>query len=392
VLNGKIRIALILGSAVLISAITFGVLLGQVDQREDIYNKLDIFVEVMSHIRSDYVEPVRTTTIFDGALKGMARMLDSESSYLTAEEWRRYQAELPKRRAATGVEIVKSPANGYAQVVFIRPDSPAKDSGVFVGDLIRAIDGQSTRELPIMMIELLMRGEPGSTASFSIVRANMRQFLTFDVERKILPKREITWERRDTTGYIRVPSFELGTLEVVQTACSEFQGAGIETVIIDLRSNMTGDLEEAVHVADLFADKGLLLKLKSKNSSTDYTADEFEYNFRLYLLCDESTGRAAEAFAAALSPLPQVEIVGRNTLGIGTVQKRLELEDGSLLNISYAQILGPDDQEINGNGVAPDVEVVRSTEEQEGDRILDKAIELAAKASEQRKVALALAS
>jgi len=391
-LNRKIRFVMVLTSALMVAAITFGVLLSQVDEREDIYKKLDIFIEVMSHIRSDYVEPVRTTMIFDGALKGMARMLDSESSYLTAEEYHQYQEELPKRVASTGIEVVKNPLNGYAQVVFIRPESPADSSGVFVGDLIRAVDEQSTRELPIMMIELLMRGEPGSSASFSIVRANMRQFLTFDVERKILPQRKVSWEKKDGAGYIHIPSFDLGTLEAVQSAGNEFKAESISDLIIDIRGNLGGNLEEAVHVADLFIKEGLLVSLKTKQSSTEYTADEFAYDFNIYLLCDESTGRAAEFFAAALSAQDFVEVVGRNTLGIGTIQKRLELEEGALLNISYARVLGPGDLDISASGIGPDHEVPKTTGEKESDEILGKALELVRNADTTQQVALSLAS
>ena len=391
-MNRKIRFVMVLTSALMVAAITFGVLLSQVDEREDIYKKLDIFIEVMSHIRSDYVEPVRTTMIFDGALKGMARMLDSESSYLTAEEYHQYQEELPKRVASTGIEVVKNPLNGYAQVVFIRPESPADSSGVFVGDLIRAVDEQSTRELPIMMIELLMRGEPGSSASFSIVRANMRQFLTFDVERKILPQRKVSWEKKDGAGYIHIPSFDLGTLEAVQSAVNEFKAESISDLIIDIRGNLGGNLEEAVHVADLFIKEGLLVSLKTKQSSTEYTADEFAYDFNIYLLCDESTGRAAEFFAAALSAQDFVEVVGRNTLGIGTIQKSLELEEGALLNISYARVLGPGDLDISASGIGPDHEVPKTTGEKESDEILGKALELVRNADTTQQLALSLAS
>ena len=390
-LNRKVRFVMVLSSAVLVAAVTFGALLSQVDEREDIYKKLDIFIEVMSHIRSDYVEPVRTTMIFDGALKGMARMLDSESSYLTAEEYRQYQEELPKRRASTGIEVVKNPLNGYAQVVFIRPQSPADNSGVFIGDLIRAIDGLSTRELPIMMIELLMKGESDSSASFSIVRANMRQFLTFDVEREILQPRKVRWEIKDEAGYIHIPAFDLGTLEAVQSACAEFRGASVSNLIIDIRGNLNGNLEEAVHVADLFVKEGLLVSLNTKTSSTEYTADEFAFDFNIYLLSDETTGRAAEFFAAALSAQDYVEVVGRTTLGIGKVQKQLELEEGALLNISYARVIGPGDLDISQSGIEPDHEIPKTTDDEESDRILEKALELARAADASQQVALSLA-
>ena len=375
-MNGRIRILLLVTSAALVAMISIGAILGQSDEKESIYKKLDIFVEVMSHIRSNYVEPVQTASIFDGALKGMARTLDAESSYLTADEYIHYKEELPKRTAATGIETVKNPINGYAQVVYIRQGSPAEASGVAAGDFIRAIDGISTQELPLVMIELLMAGPEGSTAEFSILRANIRNFLSFEVERKSLPQPHVFWEQKDGIGLISIPEFSLGTLEKVQAACNEFSIAGIRSIILDVRNNIRGDLDEAVHVADLFADSGTLVQLKTRKATTDFTADEFAFDFDVYVLSDESTGRAAEAFVAALSAVDNVTIVGRTTMGMGTVQKKLELEDGSMLNISYAQVIAPGDKVIHGVGVGPEVEVIKNSDDDSSDRILEKALEL----------------
>jgi len=375
--NGRTRIVLLVSSSVLLALIALAALLGQSYESDGIYNKLDVFVEVMRHIRSDYVEPVASRDIFDGALRGMAATLDIESSYLTAEEYLRYREELPRRSATTGIEIRKHPGSGYAEVLFIRPGSPAAGSGVRAGDFIRAVDGTSTRDLPILMIGLVMAGEPESVASLSIIRTGVRGTLTFEVARAELAPAQVTHEALDGVGYISLPSFRLGVLESVQSACGEFRGTGIEVLIIDLRGNVDGDIEEAVHVADLFVADGELLTLRTKGRDTDYTAGEFAMPFNIFLLCDESTARAAEGFAVALADRGIATIIGRTTAGLATVQRRIELEDGALLNISHAKIIGPGGTDYHGTGVEPSVEVPTSTSEDGEDLILRTALERA---------------
>jgi len=202
-----------------------------------------------------------------------------------------------------------------------------------------------------------------------------------------LPERQVSWKRIEDQGYLAIPSFRLGTLESVQSACREFQAAGLDSLVIDVRGNLHGDLEEAVHVADLFADEGKLLVLKSKKSSTTYSADEFVFPFKIYILCDDTTARSAEAFAAALKGRDGVTVVGRKTLGIGTIQKRIELDDGALLNISYAQMSGPDGVDLHGNGVEPDVKVPKTSENKDTDEILQKALEIARENNRGRQAA-----
>jgi carboxyl-terminal processing protease len=178
----------------------------------------------------------------------------------------------------------------------------------------------------------------------------------------------------DGTGYLIIPSFRLGVIEEIKEACESFQSHAVDSAIIDLRGNTSGDLEEAIHSADLFLSGGKLLSLKTKASSVDYTADDFAYSFDLKLLCDESTGRVAEAFALALKERGAAEVIGRTTLGLGTVQKMITLDDGSILDISYAQFVGPNNTEVQGHGVEPDVEVER-TDSGVQDNILKAALD-----------------
>lgn len=375
-LSKRARAILVIGSLCVVLLVVLG---GLIDDKNDIYKKLHIFVEVMNHIRSDYVEPVQTTTVIDGALKGMVRSLDSESSYLTPEEYKEYKEQLPARTASTGIEVVKHPANDYAMVIYIRPDSPAAESGLLVGDLIRAIDGNSTRELTLMSIRFLLDGPPGSTAQLNVTRADERGLLTFAIPRVELPDPVVTASTIDGVGYLKIPSFALalGTLETVREKCDEFAGSGIQALIVDLRGNVGGEYEEAVHVADLFIGDGKLLSVKSRSSEVNYEADEFAYDFAVYLLCDETTARSAEIFAVALEDRREATSVGRRTIGIGTIQRRIEMDDGALLNISYAKAIGAAGTDFHGQGIEPDLEVPKDSEDGENDVILRTAVERA---------------
>lgn len=371
------RVFLVGSSAVLVVFIAIAGLLGQSYEKDELYKKEEIFIEVMNHIRNDYVEKVNTSAIFEGALKGMTRSLDSESSYLTAEEHGQYKKEIGQKTASCGIEVIKHTGSGYARVVHIRPDSPAAESGVQVGDFIRAVDGKSLRDFPIMLIDFYMRGRPGEKATLSILRPGVRHVLTVEVGREKLPPQKVTWKIIDGIGYIKIPSFVLGTVEQIKAACEALADAGVESVILDIRGNLQGQFEEAVHCADLFVSGGKLLTLKSKGGEVDYTATDFSYDLRLFLLCDESTGRAAEAFAVALSDRKIAVTVGRYSLGLGTVQKEIELDSGALLNISYAKVIGPDGTDYYPAGVKPAVEVPLTTDGREVDKILQTALERA---------------
>lgn len=387
-MNNKARWTLVVLSVVLLLTIAITAILGQSREQEGIYKKLDIFVDVMRHIRNDYVEEVDTATIFAGALKGMTNTLDNESSYLSAGEYKRYNDEIGRRTAETGIEIIKHP-NGYANVVFIRPDSPAVNSGVEVGDFIRAVDGESTRELSIMMIEFLLSGPPGEKATLSVLRSGVQQVMTMEVERKELEPAEISVTLMDGVGYIVVPSFRSGTAQRVNEACTGFDSSGVNSIIIDIRGNLKGDIEETMSTANLFVKKGKLLSFRSKDAEVkEFSADDNAFDFDLQILCDESTGRSAEAFAVALLDSKAATLVGRTTIGLGTVQRKVELDDGTLLNISYAKVVGPAGTEVNRSGVKPDVEVTKtSSDDKNVDKILNTALERAKQKDNSEKVA-----
>jgi carboxyl-terminal processing protease len=359
----KIRVGLLISSFLVVTLLLLSVIIGQDDDRNTLYKKFDIFVEVMNRVRQDYVEPVKTDEILDGAIRGMARVLDSESSYLTAKEYEQYKKELKIRTAQTGVEVIKHPFNRYAYVIKVRDNSPASATDIRVGDFIRAVDDVSTRDLPILMIELLLSGPADSEAKFSMLRTGVQDPISITIPRAMLEREEVTSDVQDDIGIITMPSFQSGTLEELQAICSDYRSRGIKEVIFDLRDNVSGDPEEAIHAAELFVADQVLVKYKTKESADPYTANSFAYDFDLAVITNESTCGPAEIFALALADTERATTIGRGTFGFGAVQRRIILEDGAFLNISYATIVGANDMEIMGTGVKPDIEIEQDHQE-----------------------------
>lgn len=382
-LNKGIRRTLLVLSIVAVTFVGAGMLLGQNDDRDKLYKKFDIFVEVMNRIRSDYVESVQPDMIFDGALKGMARVLDSESSYLTAEEYKHYLEQDRLRSARSGISVIKHPGNGYAMVVSLQPDSPASNSGLQKGDFIRAVDSISTRELPLIMIDLLLRGEVGSVARMSVLRANVQGLLTFEIPRVELAADTVSTSDFTEAGYVRLPSFDETSVRALSAACEKFALDGKTAVIVDIRGNAIGTAEDAAKAAELFIDGGAMFSLKGREKSVEVVADPERVPLDLFVLVDESSVRGAEAFALAIKTREAGTLVGRPTLGIGSRQKDIILEDGAFLRISYAIVVAPDGAELQGKGVEPDIAVDRTAEDGDNDVILQTALDRAKELAKQ---------
>lgn len=384
-MNKTTKLLLVAVSALMIAFVAAGSIISAQDKQDELYQKFDIFVEVLNKIRNEYVEPVDPSAIFDGALKGMAAALDAESSYLTAGDYEQYKAETALRTAETGIKVMKHQGNRYAVVTHVLPGSPADKAGIRRGDLIRAIDGVSTTEMPIMMIELHLKGEPGTKTRLSVIRGGVQGLLSFELEHKDIDRTSFASSVEDGAGYIKINSFDSFILEELEAACFQFEQEGIDTLILDIRDNISRNLEEAVHCAELFVSGGKILSVTSKDGSLDYTANEPAFDFKLLILTNSSTARAAEAFAVALKDLDRAEIIGEKTIGVATLQREITLEDGAYINISYGTFVGPQGTVVHGEGVEPDVEVEQQEDDQ--DEILAEALRRAKNPAEDKEAA-----
>jgi len=379
---------LLVSSLALITFIGVGTALSAQDSEDELYKKFDIFVEVLNKVRSEYVEEVEPAEIFDGAMKGMASMLDAESSYLTASEYASFKSENSSRDAQIGVKFIKHPGNRYTYVTYVIPGSPADKSGLAKGDFIRAIDGKSTTSMPSLLMDFYLRGESESIAKLSVIRSGVQGLLDFEIERQLIPAMNVNSVIRESVGIISLHSFDGYVLEEFSSAVDEVLGSGVATLIIDVRNNNSDNIEEAVHCAELFIAGGDILTIKSKGEPVTYTANEPAKDARLFVLINDSTARSAEAFALILKEHAGAELIGEKTLGIATLQREVILDDGAYLNISYGTFESVQGTVVQNEGVTPDIEVDETENgESTADTILDRALERAKETQDQRQAA-----
>lgn len=332
--------------------------LGQAMAKDDTYQGLRIFEDVVSLVLNNYVEPVDVDEAMRGAMKGLADGLDPESAYLTPELVRSRESNDPGGPAEIGLDLTRQ---YYLRVVSARDGSPAAKAGIRAGDFIRAIDNRPTRDMSAYEGSRLLRGAPGTTVSLLVIRGNAADPHMVDLVREEVGGPDITSRMADgATGYIRVLQFSADSTSELTKAIDALGKSGASGYIIDLRGTSRGDLDEGVAAARLFV-KGATLAIRLGR------ADEREpiaglpadgaIAAPLALLVDNGTAGAAEVFAAAIDGNDRADLIGANTLGRAARQRLVKLPDQSGLWLTYLRYLTPSGDPIHETGLAPDVAV-----------------------------------
>jgi carboxyl-terminal processing protease len=335
------------------------------------YHKLSIFARVLTHIERSYVEKIDDDEIIVGAIKGMVRTLDPHSSYLTPEEFKVLQADTRGRFGGVGLEV--GVRDDVLTVIAPIDGSPAAEAGVEPGDQIVAIEGRSTRAMSIDEAIQVMRGETGTEVTVTFKRPGRSE--PFDVT---LERREIEVESVKSQlvapGYPRiwVRGFQDGTAADIEDAIEQLtlEGGGLDGVVLDLRRNPGGLLEEAIRVADLFIEKGMIASTRGRDGIVlqEYNARERGTlaDVPLVVIIDGASASAAEIVAGALQDHGRGLLVGMPTFGKGSVQSIIPLKQGAGLKLTVALYYTPLGRSIQAEGVVPDV-VVESRKAPEPD-------------------------
>ncbi|MCY3845320.1 MAG: S41 family peptidase, partial [Acidobacteria bacterium] len=378
------------------------------------YRHLRILEDVVSLISNNYVEDVDLGEVMDGALRGLTEGLDADSAYLSAEDVARIESGQPLPAGGIGVELRR---RYYLQVVAPLDGSPAARAGVLPGDFVRAIDGEPTRFMSSIEGQRLLRGEPGSTVTISLIRGSTQEPYDIELVREDLVDPGVTHRMAtDGTGYVRVPSIAPGTSEAIANAVNQLVFADDATrVVLDLRNAATGSFEEALAASrvfvpggtlairqehgdqqtpmalppgmglnlELFDDPGRSYRVGSPGILGDSTAVAF--GEPVVLLTNFGTAGPAELFVAALTGRDRAQAVGQRTAGRASQQKLVRLPDGTGLWLSSTRYLTPDGEPIDRVGVVPDVAVDVALPElgeplPEDDPILERALEHIAEA------------
>jgi carboxyl-terminal processing protease len=329
------------------------------------YRQLGVYSEVLSRIRTEYVEEPNFSQVTSGALHGLLESLDADSSYLNPDEYKFYKTHQNEGRANVGATVSKR--FGYAAVVSVLPGGPADKAGVQTGDIIEALEGKSTHEMSLAAIEEELAGKQGSTIDFSAVRPGKAEPQKITVTRDNIAIPGTTDKiMEDAIGYIEPVTLTKGKAQEVAAKIREEQKKGAKKLILDLRNVSDGDPSEAVAVANLLMNHGVITYLQGqKYPKQTFTADPQKAitNLPLVVLVNRGTAGPGEIVAGAILENNRGDVVGDKTFGSGSVQKVIDIPDGSALILSVAKYYTPSGKAIEDTAIMPNIVVATNIDE-----------------------------
>ncbi len=383
-MTARARLWVLAVSTPVIAFAIIGGYLGQAIGKDDTFQHLRIFEDVVSLVLNNYVEEVDVRQAMRGALKGLADGLDADSSYLTPDLVKALESNATAGPADIGAVLLRQ---YYLRVVSTRDGSPAAKAGLRSGDFIRAIDNRPTRDMSAFEGDRLLQGAPGSKVVLLIIRGNAAEPHEVTLTRERAAAQDLTSRLANPqTGYVRLAEFNKDTPARLKQAVEALGKSGATRVIIDLRGTSRGDLDDGLATARLFVKSGTLTIRQTRDQREVVTAQaaDASVDTPVTLLIGQGTAGAAEVFAAALDGNERAQLVGERTIGRAARQRLVKLPDGSGLLLSNLRYLTPKNDSIHERGLAPDVEVDQPEVEfgaqpPAGDPTLDRALQLAAK-------------
>lgn len=354
----KIKAAILVSSFAVLLFVVVGSLGGvHASSNDGAYRQLQVYSEVLSRVRSEYVEEPNIPKVTDGALHGLLESLDANSSYLTPEAYKMLKSHKVEGRGDIGATISKR--YGYADVVSVLPGSPAEKAGIEETDIFEAIEGKSTRDLSLAEIRDMLTGPVGSQVEVSVVRAQRAEPQKVQITRAIVNLPPVTDKiMEDGIGYIKVETMTKGKTQEVASKIKSLEKAGAKKLILDLRDDSDGEESEGISMANLFLNHGTITYLQGqKYPRQAFNADPSKAVTQLPLavLVNRGTAGGAEIVAAAILENARGDVVGDKTFGDGTVQKTIDLPDGGALILSVAKYYSPGGKAIQDAAVTPNV-------------------------------------
>ena len=323
------------------------------------YRQLSVYSEVLSRVRSEYVEEPNIPQVTEGALHGLLESLDANSSYLTAAEYKQYKSI--KNDTKGGIGAVVSKRFGYAAVVAVIPGGPADKAGVEGTDIFESIEGKSSRDMSLAEINAMLDGEPGSTVTVAAVRPRRAEPQKIVITRDVVTIPPATEKMMaDNVGYVKVDSLPQGKSQEVANKIRDLQKQGAKKLVLDLRNTAGGEEAEGIATANLFLDHGTITYLQGqKYPRQAFNADPTKDITKLpvAVLVNRGTAGPAEIVASAILENARGDVVGDKTFGDGSVQKVLDMPDGAALILSVAKYYSPAGKAIQDSAVTPNVMV-----------------------------------
>ena len=342
-------------------------------QEETVYDKIDLFGEVLDKINKEYVEEVNQSDTMDAAINGVLQSLDPYSSYMSPKNLEEMQTETKGEFGGLGIEVGMEA--GVVKVISPLDNSPAEREGVKAGDYIVKINDTQVQGKTLNEAVELMRGPVGSTLEITIRRVGLRKSLVFNITREIIQVASVKSEVLDEKiGYIRLTSFNENSDDQIKKKIKEFKkNKKIEGYILDLRNNPGGLLGQAIKISDFFLDDGEIVSTKGrkKNENQKWFAREGDIinGKALIVLINKGSASASEIVAGALKDHKRAVLVGEKSYGKGSVQSIIPLKNRGAIRLTISKYYLPSGKSISEVGVTPDITV---EEESDDFRILSE--------------------
>lgn len=347
------------------------------------YRQMRVYAEVLQKIQSDYVVEPNVGDVTTGALHGLLESLDADSSYLSPTEYKIFKERPASGNAQIGITVSKR--YGYATVVNVVRGSPADQQKFSDGDVIESIGSQSTRELSLAVIRLMLEGKPGSSLTLSVVRPTKPDPDKVTLTRAVVDPPALSTEAYDNASILYIKPGALTSDRVDQIAAKIKAAPKNSKILLDLRDT-AGDAQQGLRLANFFIKQGTLATLQGQQfSAQTFSADpaQFITPAPVSVLVNRGTYGGPELAAAAIEDLKRGDVVGERTFGEGSFQKSIELPDGADLLLTVAKYQSPSGSKIQDAAVTPSVAVASpQDDEDEGapapkdDQMLNKALDL----------------
>ncbi len=365
-MSTKLKVTILASSlAILLFTIVGGFVNVRASSNDGAYRQLSVYSEVLSRVRSEYVEEPNIPMVTEGALHGLLESLDANSSYLTAAEYKHYRTIKADGKAEIGAAVSKR--FGYAAVIAVIPGGPADKAGIENSDIFESIEGRSTRDMSLAEIHSLLVGEPGSTLTVAVVRPRRAEPQKVVITRDAVTIPPVTDKMlAENVGYVKVDAFPQGKSQEIANKIRNLQKQGAKKLVLDLRNAASGDEAEGIATANLFLDHGTITYLQGqKYPRQAFNADPAKDITKLpvAVLVNRGTAGPAEIVAAAILDNARGDVVGDKTFGDGSVQKLIDMPDGAALILSIAKYYTPYGKAIQDAAVTPNILVADSNDD-----------------------------
>ena len=327
---------------------------------KDRYADLQVFTKVLNLVQQYYVEEVDTKKLVYGGIKGMLRELDPHTNFLPPDVYKEFESETSGEFGGIGIEITLQ--DGNLSVIAPIEDTTAWNAGIKAGDKILEIDGKSTKGFSLAEAATVMRGKKGSKVRMKIMREGFEQPKMFEVMRATVKIKSVKYtDLGDGYGYIRLTSFIENSAEEMEKALRKHIKDNKENrgIIIDLRRNPGGLLDQAIKISDLFLKSGVIVSTMGRGGKDKEVVSAKEPNtlpdFPLVVLINEYSASASEILSGALQDNHRALIMGKRSFGKGSVQSVVKLGDGSALKLTVARYYTPSGRSIQAEGIKPDI-------------------------------------